>query len=841
VQVGGYAILEEIGRGGMGVVLRARSPEGREVALKVLMRLTGDRLARFERERRLLSELGESDGFVPLLDAGESPRGPYIVMPFLPGGTLRDRLKRGAMGVEETIALGRAIAGAAGRAHARGIVHRDLKPENIIMTSDGRPLVADLGLAKHFAPDAPGAAASVGLTRSNELRGTPGYMSLEQMEDVREAGPPADVFALGAILYECLAGAPAFVAPTLIALIDSVRRGEYASLSPLRPDAPAWLVAAIERALARDPEQRFASGAELEAALQPPSPRLARRAPAFVAAAAGIAAVSAVAFAGATRHESPPAADTARIADTAAPVTRSAPLDAEAGARALVRQSEAEAGEFQYYKAIETAKRAAELAPALAATWLAKGAVELERRDFESARPDLDRAIELDGGNAQAWFLRGCVRRGVRDLDGAAADLSKALELDPKHVRALAERALVWIGKEDGAAARRDAERALVLDPGSPDAFEAHCVVVFRTGDLNAVAGLGAFPTEPRILRGLAAHHGILELVPSGMVDATCDRRTQIDPADAAALALHAILSGPGPKRYAERSVELQPRLAFAWFALSKGRSPQDALEALKKAVELDPGFAAAWEACGKQRLELGDRAGAIESADRAIELDASDEQPWLTRSRAHEQLGDFEAAIADSERVLSLLARPGRNGNTALVLREGRARIELMRAGEAVFLEDALPFVAEARAESDPWEWVASDPVPFSGALCFRSRSGPGTHTQAFDKARTPLAVRPGDRLFAHVRLDAESPPREISIEWSDTDRSWEHRAFWGEDEAVSSGRVRVGPLPAPGQWVRLEVPASSLGLEGKAIRGMSFTALDGRAAWDHVGRTDR
>ncbi|MBI3725165.1 serine/threonine protein kinase, partial [bacterium] len=166
MRIGDYEIVSEVGHGGMGIVYRARSKEGRPVAIK-LLRSRHESLARFEREQRLLALFGEREGFVPLLDAGSSPGGPYIVMPLIEGGTLADRLRRGALGVDETIALGRALAEAVARAHERGIVHRDLKPANVLFTGDGpggtsraRPLVADLGLAKHFQKDAPDAAAS---------------------------------------------------------------------------------------------------------------------------------------------------------------------------------------------------------------------------------------------------------------------------------------------------------------------------------------------------------------------------------------------------------------------------------------------------------------------------------------------------------------------------------------------------------------------------------------------------------------------------------------------------------------------------------------------------------
>src|SRR5437870_2361824 len=109
MHVGVYEVQEQIGEGGMGVVFRARSPDGRDVAIKVLRARPGTATARFDRERRLLATLGEEDGFVPLLDVGESQQGPYLVMPFLGGGTLRRRLAK-PLSVDATLDLGRALA-----------------------------------------------------------------------------------------------------------------------------------------------------------------------------------------------------------------------------------------------------------------------------------------------------------------------------------------------------------------------------------------------------------------------------------------------------------------------------------------------------------------------------------------------------------------------------------------------------------------------------------------------------------------------------------------------------------------------------------------------------------
>ncbi len=273
MRFGPYELLERVGEGAVGIVHRARAPDGRVVAIKIFR---GAALARIERERRLLASLDE-DGFVPLLDTGTAAGREFLVMPFLEGGTLRSKIERGPFGVDETVALGRALARALGAAHAKGIVHRDVKPENVLFDAGGRPLIADLGLAKHFDSATPGASQSVALSRTGEFRGTAGYMPPEQMLDAKSVGPGGDVFALGAVLYECLVGEPAFFGETVIEVVQKVEEARFTPLSRRRKDVPAWLARTIERCLARAPEERFADGAALAAALEGKSDGRTRR------------------------------------------------------------------------------------------------------------------------------------------------------------------------------------------------------------------------------------------------------------------------------------------------------------------------------------------------------------------------------------------------------------------------------------------------------------------------------------------------------------------------------------------------------------------------------------
>jgi formylglycine-generating enzyme required for sulfatase activity len=305
MRIGPYEVTSTLGQGGMGVVYGARSPDGRPVAVKVLRKNEGEVLARFERERRLLASLGEAEGFVPLLDAGTTQQGPYLVMPLVPGGTLRKRLDKGPLGVDETVTLGRRLARAVGEAHARGVVHRDLKPENVLFTAEGVPLLADVGLAKHFDLGAPGASQSVSLTHRGALRGTAGYMAPEQMVDAKGVGPAADVFALGVILYECLAGEPPFVGQTFFEVIARVGDGRFEPLALRRPEAPAWLAGAVEGALARAAWDRFPDGRALAAALGPADPAAPPRRLAPILAGAGLLglAIGGLALALARRSE----------------------------------------------------------------------------------------------------------------------------------------------------------------------------------------------------------------------------------------------------------------------------------------------------------------------------------------------------------------------------------------------------------------------------------------------------------------------------------------------------------------------------------------------------------
>ena len=249
-----YRIEGELGRGAMGVVYQARDTQlNRVVAIKMV--LAGERaderhLARFRAEAEAVAALSHPN-IVQIFDTGECGGNPYLVLEVLPGGTLADRLRRGELPPRDAARLIETLARAAHAAHARGIIHRDLKPANVLFTSDGVPKVTDFGLVKRLDGDS-------AHTRTGEFMGTPAYMSPEQAAgNAKEVGPEADVYALGAILYECLTGRPPFRGATVLETVRQVLNDEPAPPRRLRPDVPADLEAVCLKALEKEPTHRY--------------------------------------------------------------------------------------------------------------------------------------------------------------------------------------------------------------------------------------------------------------------------------------------------------------------------------------------------------------------------------------------------------------------------------------------------------------------------------------------------------------------------------------------------------------------------------------------------------
>ena len=261
--VPGYEIVGEVGRGGMGVVYKARHLAlNRDVALKMVLgdvRADSKELARFLTEAEAAAAV-DHPYVARVYEAGEADGRPYLALEYLPGGSLADRLKAGRLPPAEAAAVVRKVAAGVAAAHALGIVHRDLKPGNVLLDAGGEPKVTDFGLAKR--------GLGAGLTRTRAVMGTPAYMAPEQAAGrTKMVGPAADVYALGVILYEALAGRRPFVADTTDELLARVIAGDPDPLGPQVPGLPRDLELITAKSLAKAPADRYPTAAELAADL----------------------------------------------------------------------------------------------------------------------------------------------------------------------------------------------------------------------------------------------------------------------------------------------------------------------------------------------------------------------------------------------------------------------------------------------------------------------------------------------------------------------------------------------------------------------------------------------
>ncbi len=268
-RLGPYEILAPLGAGGMGEVYRARDPKlGREVAIKVLpaeVSSDRDRLARFEQEARSASALNHPS-IITIYEIGTAGSVSYISMELVEGKTLRELVAEGPVPLKSLVAIAAQIADALAKAHEAGIIHRDLKPENLMVTRDGFVKILDFGLAKLALPES-GEVSSMPTMARDETHpgvvlGTVGYMSPEQASG-RRVDFRSDQFSLGSILYELATGKRAFSRPTTAEALVAIIREEPEPIAALSPQLPVPVRWVIERCLAKDPGERYASTRDL--------------------------------------------------------------------------------------------------------------------------------------------------------------------------------------------------------------------------------------------------------------------------------------------------------------------------------------------------------------------------------------------------------------------------------------------------------------------------------------------------------------------------------------------------------------------------------------------------
>ncbi len=262
LELAGYEILGELGAGGMGVVYKARQVGlNRLVALKMIRTgagASGAEVARFQAEAEAVARLRHPN-IVTIYEVGQVRGQPFFSLELVDGGSLGRQLASAALPPAQAARLVQTLARAVQAAHEAGVVHRDLKPANILLTADGTPKITDFGLAKFLGSDS-------GWTHSGAILGTPSYMAPEQAQGEGRGGgvgPAADIWALGAILYEALTGRPPFRGPSVLETLDQVRTQEPVAPVRLQPKTPRDLETITLKCLQKEPGRRYASAGEL--------------------------------------------------------------------------------------------------------------------------------------------------------------------------------------------------------------------------------------------------------------------------------------------------------------------------------------------------------------------------------------------------------------------------------------------------------------------------------------------------------------------------------------------------------------------------------------------------
>jgi len=659
-RIGRYEVQGEVGRGGLGVVYRARDPErGDEVALKLLLHAGEHARRRLRREIRALARLAHPH-LVGVRDVTEHRGRPVLVMDLVPGRSLEERLRASGR-VEPRLAARwtRELARALEHAHGRGVLHRDLKPANVLLRDDGAALLVDFGLAKEVD------ASLSRLTRTGTFLGTPGYWSPEQATgELDRVGVRSDVYGLGATLYAALTGRPPLPSDSLQGALRAVAEDDPEPPSRSVPGLDPALERVCLRCLAKDPGARFASAAELARALERcerrPSPATPDRSRAGAAAAAivglGLAAAAATLLAGrlaAPPADGPPEAAAASPAGAARPDVPAEAAPSDPAPTATARSSAPRAaspaprprppgwseraralfqsGRLDALRALCREDLARDPDSALAHQWLGS-ALALEGR-YPEAEERLTRALAAGAEDPNAYLTRGIVRRELGRTPGAIDDFGAALDRDPSLATAHLYRALCHHDRDDLESALTDFEAAARLRPD-------HAETQRHLG--NALVQLGRLDAAEEPLA----------------------RAVDLDPADAESWRVRGDLRvrqgrGEDALRAYEQARVLQPNLAPAWegaaVALQMVGRDERALEAVERALRLDPRSARAHFTRASLLLAVDRPDEGAQALDRAIALRPGYGLAYLERAKLRRRRGDAAGARRDLERVQEL------------------------------------------------------------------------------------------------------------------------------------------------------------------------------------------
>jgi tetratricopeptide (TPR) repeat protein len=757
--VGGYEILEELGRGGMGVVYKARHRGlNRLGAVKMIhpaARPGPELLARFHAEAAALARL-EHPHIIRIYDVGEHEGLPYLVMEFLTGGSLQDRLGGAPQPARQAAQLTETLARAVHFAHERGIIHRDLKPANVLLSfsrepeasaaapqaaalasgsrlNEGVPKITDFGLAKLLD-------AGPGHTRAGDILGTPSYMAPEQARGRHDAvGPAADVYALGAILYELLTGRPPFHGESVWETLEQVARQDPAPPRQLQPRLPRDLETICLKCLHKEPARRYAGAADLADDL--------RR---FLAG-------------------EPIRARPASVWERAWKWVRRRPAASAAAAVAAVLLGALTAAHYAHLRA-ELAAAQATMAASEAERWLDGVETEINAQSWTQAQAQLNDGVRDKLAPTRAAFpadarlarLQARADRLRERIDQQLTDQERL-----RRFRALREDGAFLATRFDGLDAAAACERLRdvareglrLFDASLDDPAPALDMPHFTAAEKKEVReGCGELLLE---LAGAVAEAA----PPSDEAEArrqAARALTLFDQAEklvAAPLAARArcleALGRPEEARRERRRAEASaPDRAFAFFLRGnelcrEGRLPE-AIEHFEKALAHQPGHFGSHYAVAVCYLKW---TGPDRDARRAHLLLARDHLgrcirrrpdhvwPHLQRGLAQSELGEFEAAEADFARAEALLDGDD-TARYALFVNRGVSRIRRKD------LDGAVADLTRA-VRLRPAEYAAHVNL----ARAYREQ---GRRREAVEQLDRAVALKPAPMLSAIYRLRA-------------------------------------------------------------------------------------